>query len=231
MKLLLTCEHGGNSIPKDYKSYFNNYDQILDSHRGYDLGALDVFKFLKPLANSSFSSNISRLLIELNRSVRHPNLFSEFTKIISKSKKESLIDTHYLVYRNAVERTISDWILNNEKVLHLSIHSFTPILNNEERHCDIGLLYDSKRANEKKICASFKKEIITVNPKLNVRYNYPYLGRADGFTTYLRRQFKTNYLGIEIEVNQKYSKNNQMDNQIKNLLSKSITSILKSGLC
>lgn len=228
MKLLLTCEHGGNLIPKDYKSYFNGFEAILNSHRGYDLGALDIFEFLKPLANASFSSDISRLLIELNRSLHHPNLFSEFTKNLPKGDKELLINSHYLVYRNAVENTINDWISKYETVLHLSIHSFTPILNNKKRNCDIGLLYDSKRIDEKVFCASFKKEILAINPTINVRYNYPYLGRSDGFPTYLRKPFKSYYLGIEIEVNQKHSTNNEVDNQIKNVLSKSIKSLLKN---
>ncbi|MEO8932838.1 MAG: N-formylglutamate amidohydrolase, partial [Xanthomarina sp.] len=47
------------------------------------------------------------------------------------------------------------------------------------------------------------------------RFNYPYLGKADGFTSYLRKQFPKNYLGIEIEVNQKFSKNNVIDSQLK----------------
>lgn len=227
MKLVLTCEHGGHVIPEDYKHYFNGHKAILNSHRGYDIGSLDVFEFLKPLADFSFSSNISRLLIELNRSLHHPNLFSEFTKNLPIVDKELLINSHYLGYRNTVENTIHDWISKNETVLHLSIHSFTPILNNEKRNCDIGLLYDSKRKNEKVFCKSLKKEIQAMNPKLKVRYNYPYLGRTDGFTTYLRMLFKSSYLGIEIEVNQKFSKHNQMSNEIKNVLSESVTSVLK----
>lgn len=36
-----------------------------------------------------------------------------------------------------------------------------------------------------------------------MRRNYPYLGRADGLTTHLRRALKTpRYLGIELELNQ-----------------------------
>jgi hypothetical protein len=35
--------------------------------------------------------------------------------------------------------------------------------------------------------------------------NYPYQGKADGFTTTLRRQWPgDSYVGIEIEVNQKW---------------------------
>jgi hypothetical protein len=41
-------------------------------------------------------------------------------------------------------------------------------------------------------------------PKWSVRRNYPYLGRSDGLTTYLRRRFdRDRYVGVEIEVNQR----------------------------
>lgn len=53
---------------------------------------------------------------------------------------------------------------------------------------------------------------------MNVRFNYPYLGKADGFTTHLRKKFKDNYIGIELEVNQKFAKNNQMDAYLKQML-------------
>ena len=42
-------------------------------------------------------------------------------------------------------------------------------------------------------------------PDLSIRCNYPYKGNADGFTTYLRKQFsEKKYLGIELEINQKH---------------------------
>lgn len=33
--------------------------------------------------------------------------------------------------------------------------------------------------------------------------NYPYLGKADGFTTSLREEFQEQYIGLELELNQK----------------------------
>ena len=71
---------------------------------------------------------------------------------------------------------------------------------------------------EKGFCKQMKSEIKRLNPNLKTRYNYPYLGRADGFTTYLRKRFPENYLGIELEVNQKFSKNNKLDSSIKQSL-------------
>ncbi|MGZ5244731.1 MAG: N-formylglutamate amidohydrolase, partial [Bacteroidia bacterium] len=42
-------------------------------------------------------------------------------------------------------------------------------------------------------------------PELTVKFNYPYLGTDDGFTTHLRKLFPDEkYAGVEIEINQKY---------------------------
>ena len=96
------------------------------------------------------------------------------------------------------------------------MHTFTPKLNEEIRNTDIGLLYDPTRSEEKEFSKKFKQNIKNHNPDLKIRFNYPYLGKADGFTTYLRKKFPENYLGIELEVNQKFVSQNQMDHQIKN---------------
>jgi predicted N-formylglutamate amidohydrolase len=218
MKLIITCEHGGNEIPKSYQSYFKEHQSLLNTHGGYDLGVFDVFQHLESLSDYSKFSKKSRLLIELNRSLHHPNLFSEVSDSFSKAKKKELINTLYVPYRNEVESIIKQYIEAGEHVIHLSLHSFTPIYNNVERSCDIGLLYDSKKSCEKVFCKGLKEKIADINANINVRYNYPYLGKADGFTTYLRKQFPENYMGVEIEINQKFSKNNVMDKSIKQTL-------------
>lgn len=56
------------------------------------------------------------------------------------------------------------------------------------------------------------------NPQLNVRFNYTYLGKADGCTTYLRKQFDKDYLGIELEVNQQYTVDNRFPEELKSIL-------------
>ena len=222
MKIVLTCEHGGNEVPEHLQHLFLSNKQILHTHKGLDLGALDLFNQLKPLADFSISNTTSRLLIELNRSLHHKNLFSEFSKTLSTSEKKELINSYYLVYRNKVEDSIRNYIREGYEVLHISVHSFTPILNSIERNCDIGLLYDPSNINEKEFSHEFRKKILEQNSLLNVRYNYPYLGRMDGFTTYLRKQFQYNYVGIEIEVNQNYVLENKMNTAICELLYSSL---------
>jgi len=218
MTLLLTCEHGGNEIPDNYQFVFYNASKLLQTHRAYDLGALDVFEYLKDLAQFSIYSKTSRLLIELNRSLHHNHLFSEITKSLTSEQKKSIIATYYSPYRNRVESEISKHLSNNKLVLHISIHSFTPNLNLVEHDCDIGLLYDSRNPSEKEFSKALKSQLKIINPNLNVRYNYPYLGKADGFTTYLRQKFPRNYLGIEIEINQKFSISNDIDISLKQTL-------------
>tara|TARA_R110002049_G_scaffold308819_1_gene514226 strand:- start:26596 stop:27288 length:693 start_codon:yes stop_codon:yes gene_type:complete len=229
MKLILTCEHGGNEIPHTFQPYFENENTILNSHRGYDLGALDVFQKLKPLSDFSKYSKTSRLLIELNRSLHCPNLFSKFTKQLSKEEKKVLINSFYFLYRNAVESEIKNYIQNNQSVVHISLHSFTPILNNIERTCDIGLLFDSSKKEEKKNCKQLKSILKTFDSNIKIRYNYPYLGKSDGFTTYLRKKFPDNYMGIELEINQKFSNNNVMDEHIKTILFKALKELITTA--
>ncbi|WP_179335883.1 N-formylglutamate amidohydrolase [Winogradskyella costae] len=224
MKLILTCEHGGNEIPKLYKKHFNN-TIALKTHRGYDLGALDLFQHLQSLTDAFYFSITSRLLVELNRSLFSKHLFSELSNDLSKNEKSKILKTYYFPYRTKIEYKIAEFIKNNQQVLHLSIHSFTPNLNGDERKADIGLLYDSRNKKEQEFCKQLKVELLKHNPNLNVRFNYPYLGKADGFTSFLRKQFPTSYLGIEIEVNQKHSRNNGMSLNLKEALFNAIKSM------
>ena len=76
MKLVLTCEHAFNTIPPEYQNLFTNARETLKSHRGYDPGALDLFYELKDLSDFSFFHETGRLLVEVNRSKGHSNLFS-----------------------------------------------------------------------------------------------------------------------------------------------------------
>lgn len=215
MKLVLTCEHAGNKIPEEYAPYFKEAQEQLFSHRGYDPGALDLFCDLKELADFDLYQKESRLLVELNRSLHHPQLFSQFTKQLSRASKNAILEEFYFPYRQEVEQQISERIGAGEKVLHLSVHSFTPVLDGKKRHADIGLLYDPGRQEEKEFCVSFKKAILARDPELRLRFNYPYLGTADGFTTFLRKRFTSGYLGIELEVNQKFVMKNKMDGRLK----------------
>ena len=203
MKWLLTCEHGGNKIPNEYSHLFEGNDAVLNSHRGWDIGVPEVYQAFKKLKPdySSFA-DVSRLLVELNRTVGKTNHFSEFTNNLPKGEKERIIKNHYSPFRDSVKEFVEVGV-EKSQLLHLSVHTFTPSLNGIERNADISFLYDPRNTAEKDFCRNWKRNLALFLPDLNVRFNYPYKGIADGHTTWLRKRFG-NYAGIELEVNQKY---------------------------
>jgi predicted N-formylglutamate amidohydrolase len=204
---LISCEHGGNRIPAPYRHLFSGHGAVLRSHRGYDRGALRMARELADALGAPLHACIvSRLLIELNRSPRHPQLYSEFTRSSGAELRRELFECYYLPYRDAVENWINAMTANGLRVVHLSSHSFTPELDGVARDADIGLLYDPRRSGERALCRQWRSALGRHAPALKVRMNYPYAGTADGFTTYLRRRFAgAAYLGIELEINQRHA--------------------------
>jgi len=214
MKLVLTCEHAGNKIPNKYQHLFNKVKKVLNSHRGYDFGAYKLFNKLSPQSDFSKYTQISRLLIDCNRSLGNKNLYSENTKFLPKELKDEIYQNYYFPYRTKVENFINTNI-EKEKIIHLSVHTFIPVLNGKIRNADVGILYDPKSIKEKFLAKKIKCAIRSFSPNLKIRYNYPYLGISDGFTTYLRNKYSyIKYKGIELEVNQKLFKNKKTINKI-----------------
>ena len=201
---LVTCEHAGNNIPGRYRKYFKGSDILLNSHRGWDIGALGAAKALaRALKCPLHFTSVSRLLVDCNRSLSNGNLFGEAVRHLPSAEKEELLARHYHSYRNPVGEEIGKLVTPGKAVLHLAVHSFTPELNGAVRNADIGLLYDSSRKREREFCRELKKTLARVAPELRVRMNYPYRGTSDGFTTHLRKRFHGNeYLGIELEISQ-----------------------------
>ena len=84
ISLLITCEHGGNRIPPRYRPLFRGFEALLQTHRGFDPGALTMARELaKAFKAPLFVSTVSRLLVDLNRSIGHPRLYSEATRTAS----------------------------------------------------------------------------------------------------------------------------------------------------
>ncbi len=204
--ILTTCEHSGNTIPSSYKHLFKEYTNLLKSHRGYDIGALELYEYMvNELSDMHVCYGITRLLIDPNRSLQNRSLFSEVTKCLDKNNKQYIIDTFYNTYRNGVQTLITMSNKNRTPVTHISVHTFTPELNDKKRTADIGLLYDTKHPVEKELCTSIRDHINRIAPELQVRLNYPYRGVSDGFVSYLRKHFdQAQYTGIELEVNQRF---------------------------
>jgi predicted N-formylglutamate amidohydrolase len=204
--LLITCEHGGNRIPARYQPLFAGRGALLASHRGYDPGALSMARdlahhFRAPLVHAT----VSRLLVDLNRSIGHRGLYSEATRALARAERARILARHYAPYRDEVEALVARAVAAGRRVVHVSSHSFTPVLDGCVRQADIGLLYDPERRGERALCAAWSALLAAEIAPLRVRRNYPYQGRNDGLTLRLRRRFPAaHYVGVELEINQKH---------------------------
>lgn len=210
MKIVVTCEHASRKIPKEYAKLFSSKSaqSALKTHRGYDIGAREVAEVLSKKADFFIQGSASRLLIDLNRSLGNKKLFSEWSFLLTEPEKAVLINHYYSTYRETIKKKISHWIKKGEEVLHISVHSFTPELDGEVRKAEIGLLYDPAHKKEQELARVWQIQLRNLLPAWRIRCNYPYHGKSDGLTTYLRKQFPKNYLGIEIEINQQLFSNN-----------------------
>lgn len=193
-------------MPAPYRKLFDDCQSALNSHLGFDAGALPLARHLAAAFDAPlFYSTTSRLLVDLNRSLRHPALHAHNVRNGPHALRQRIVERHYQPFRSEVERSIRQNIAAGRRILHLSSHSFTPELEGVRRDADIGLLYDPARLGERSLCRAWQARLQQHAPELTVRRNYPYRGSADGFTTYLRRRYPaTHYLGIELEINQRH---------------------------
>ena len=196
--LILSCEHGGNRLPAPFRHLFTQ--RFLGTHRGHDPGALTLARdFAAATRAPLFYSTVSRLLVELNRPLGHPQVFSTD---LPPDVREKLLHEYYFPYWRGIEGAVRR---TSRRVLHISFHSFTPKLRGERRTTDVGLLFDPARAPEAAFCSRWRQAIQSIDPRLRVRYNDPYAGTHPSVVESLRKKFRPRrYVGIQIEVNQKF---------------------------
>lgn len=202
--IVVTCEHGGNRIPAQFQTLFAQRSGLLDTHRGFDRGALPLARRLADLSAAPLRySTVSRLLVDLNRSVGHAHLHHAAVRRLEPEMRQEILDRYYHPHRRHLEDTIRRLQANGARVIHIGVHTFTPRRRGVVRRADIGLLYDPRRRPEADWCAEWRSAMAQVAPQWRVRMNYPYRGTDDGLTASLRDIFSPrHYLGLELEVNQ-----------------------------
>jgi predicted N-formylglutamate amidohydrolase len=200
--LLITCEHAGSRVPRAYAHVLRGAP--LASHRGWDPGALPLARRIARRLRVPVHAVLwSRLLVESNRSIENPRIWSRWTARLPRDERERLLERYWWPHRREVEHEVRRAAGSGRRVVHVAVHTFTPVLAGEVRRADVGLLYDSARKQERAFCLRWRRCLRELDPTLRVRLNYPYRGTADGLPTWLRRRFPSaGYLGIELEVNQ-----------------------------
>jgi predicted N-formylglutamate amidohydrolase len=220
---LISCEHAVNRIVPQFAYLFPETD-IFSTHWAYDAGALHFAKNLTRKISMYFRTelicgNICRLLVDLNRPTDSKTLFTRFSGKLEPEKKEMLLHDFHNPYWYNIRQKIEQMLQSHPFLIHISVHSFTPELKNINRRTDIGLLFDRKRIFEQKLCANLKKQIKKQLPEFKTHYNLPYRGTHDGLTASLRQEYPVEkYIGLELELNQKFLVNGQFEHFAKELI-------------
>lgn len=177
---------------------------MLESHRGWDPGAVDLALGLaRSLDVPLIAHRVTRLLVDANRSAGHPRVFSEYTRGLEPEEREDLMTLYHDLHWSRVEAAVDERIADHESVIHVSVHSFAPILQGRRRDVDVGVLYDPGRTREADWARGWLKATRSRLPRLRVLANRPYRGVSDGLTTRLRLRYPERvYSGLELEVSQ-----------------------------
>jgi predicted N-formylglutamate amidohydrolase len=232
--LVLSCEHGGRRVPAGFPEDAPPDDAVdrrprvrrdlrrdpppptlraaLDTHRGWDPGALSLARQMAlRLGVPLRYSTISRLVVEPNRSEWSPELFSPWSRGLPEAERRTLVRRYHRRHRRRVRRAVEEaaaaWPAP-EVVIHVGVHSFTPVLDGEVRPLEVGILLDPGREAERWVAESWARELAARRPDLRIRLNAPYDGRTDGLVTTLRSDFREGirpgcaYVGLELEVSQ-----------------------------
>lgn len=206
--LLLTCEHATPHVPSEYRHLFAGHDALLQTHRAFDLGALALAEGMqRALRAPLMAGNVTRLLVDLNRSAHNYRAFSELTRGLPRPERQSILERYHRPHWQQVREFLEAHRAQGRRVVHIGVHSFTPTLAGEERNADVALLYDPARTEEDVMCRRWQGALQKAEQGLRVRRNYPYRGAADGLTTGMRREHEAGYLGVELELNQAYLAN------------------------
>jgi predicted N-formylglutamate amidohydrolase len=202
--LVVSAEHASSAIPEALRSCFVAADDVLDSHLAWDPGAGMLAKRLASAFDvEAHCGEVSRLVVDCNRSIGHPKLFSRWLQPLDEAARRAILRNYYSPFREAVRIDLERALRQFPSVLHVSVHSFTETFEGRRREADVGFLYDPSRRREKEFCAAWRR-LLATHGGYRIRRNYPYRGVSDGHVTALRRCYPdTRYLGLELEINQR----------------------------
>jgi predicted N-formylglutamate amidohydrolase len=202
--VVVTSEHASNHVPAAVAPRLRIGRAHLLSHRGFDRGAAEMARALASAIGAPLVlGRVSRLVVDLNRSPGNRNLWSSQARALPEEIRDALLRRHHTPHWEQVHALVQRERTAGRRVLHVGVHSFTPVLRGNVRTMDVAFLYDPGRAFEVAIVEAWREALRRRAPDLVVRRNAPYRGIDDGLTRALRRRFPDrDYAGIELELNQ-----------------------------
>jgi predicted N-formylglutamate amidohydrolase len=142
---VLVCDHASNRIPRRLGTLGLAPEQLAD-HIGWDPGAAEAARRLSAHLDAPLvTSGYSRLVIDCNRPLANAASIAEQSAGVpvpgnlglTAQARAARVETLFRPYHEAIHRLLD--ARANRPSLLLSIHSFTPVLNGEQRPWPVGV--------------------------------------------------------------------------------------------
>ncbi len=198
--VFLTCEHASERLPSGY--HLNGRDsRLVGTHWAFDLGARALTcELADALSAAAVLANFSRLLIDPNREVTHPDLFRSvaegepilLNQQLGAHDRKHRIETYYTPYHAAVDETLA---YVSAPTL-LSIHTFTPNYEGQLRQVELGVLFDRDEDPAESLLSSLRQHYP------HVAANEPWSGKQGLIYSAESHAHRHGRIALELEVRQ-----------------------------
>ncbi|MCY4050432.1 MAG: N-formylglutamate amidohydrolase [Gammaproteobacteria bacterium] len=172
--VVLVCEHAGRSIPQVLGDLGLSREN-LNKHIAYDIGAKRVSMMMAEYLDAPLIMQpYSRLVIDCNRPIHSEEAIpiqSCGIQIpgncdLGSEERRQRIEEIFVPYHESISTLLDQY--NREAIF--SIHSFTPVLNNETRPWDLAFLF----RKDTRTSHSLSKAVREIDPTLVIGMNVPY---------------------------------------------------------
>jgi predicted N-formylglutamate amidohydrolase len=173
---VFTCEHATDNFGPQPIEAVNH--ALLGTHWAVDLGAAELTRALAIRTDSlAVLSSYSRLLLDANRCLSSKTLFVDSIETQTLACNQSLTDQErqyrikclHAGYHTGIDNVVSARITRGPCTL-VSMHSFTPVWNDEKRTVEIGVLFDAHEDLAHRVIEGLSKQ------GFDTRANEPYSG-------------------------------------------------------
>lgn len=198
--VVLSCEHASLRLPEPWAWPAADH-WLVGSHWSFDLGIADLVRRIADRTGwPAVLSRFSRLLVDPNRGLDHPDLFRtdaegrvvHLNAGLSDADRERRIERYHRPYHRALDEVLAA----AEGASLCSMHSFTPVYHGRRRTVEIGVLFDKDEDTARELAQQLD------DAGWHVRLNEPYSGRAGMMFAADEHASRYGRIGVEFEFRQ-----------------------------
>ncbi len=202
--MVVMCEHASRRLPPGMTATQED-EPILAAHWGSDIGAAEVTReIVRQSGSVGLVAPYSRLVCDLNRFPDDPTWIRQTPEGHALSFNAELDDAErlrrLLMYHEpfhvVADKLLDDRLRLGGDVLLLSVHSFTPVFEEEVRTLEIGVLFDSYPSVAARLMEEFEAE------GFDTLLNEPYSGIDNVMYAAKRHGLQHGVVYLEVEIRQ-----------------------------